>query len=82
MRTADLCRREQSESSEREDTVQYRDKGEETGGLVAFKRTQDDTDTKARQDSYSVVIICSTGENRIEEPNGKAFYSKKSEHCA
>lgn len=40
MHTADLCRHEQTESSEREDTVQYHDKGEETGGLVAFKRTQ------------------------------------------
>lgn len=40
MHTADPWRLEQSERSEREDTGQYQDKGEETGGLVAFKRTQ------------------------------------------
>lgn len=33
---ANLCRHEENESSEREDTVQYHDKGKETGSLVAF----------------------------------------------
>lgn len=64
MHKANLCRHEEDESFQRQDTGQYHDRGEETDGLVAFKRTQNTHTLKAdRTDGQFVVIICSTGEN-------------------